>query len=167
MSAEGQSKDPVISTILHDPSHDVEVHAAHDEPHDHASEVKHAWEHFWENARFFACFLTIIVVTVIAFNVNFGSAPLVLNVFGFHINLGSANWVATVILAAIRSGFIAYFLSRLFKDFSFVFRTLFFTLIFLIGMIFLSLWDSDLVNSQGQGIGNPIWDSANPKSMHP
>jgi hypothetical protein len=151
MSAEGKSQDPVISTILHDPAQDAAVHAAHDEPHDHATEVRHAWEHFWENARFFACFLTIIVVTVIAFNVDFGSW----------------NRFMTYTLAAIRSAFIAYFLSHLFKDFSLVFRTLFFTLIFLIGMIFLSLWDSDLVNSQGKGIGNPIWDSAHPKSMHP
>ena len=146
MSAEGQTKDPVISTILQDPAHDAHAHDVHDAPHDQATEVKHAWEHFWENARFFAGFLTIILLTVIAFNVDFGSW----------------NRFMTYFLAALRSAFIAYFLSRLFKEFSFVFRTLFFTLIFLIGMIFLSLWDSTL-----RGIGNPIWDSKHPESMHP
>lgn len=147
MSADGHTQDPVIKTILQDKEHDSHEHVAHDQ----ATEVKHAWEHFWENARFFAGFLTIILLTVIAYNVDFGSW----------------NKPMTYLLAAIRSAFIAYFLSHLFKDFSFVFRTLCFTLIFLAGMIFLSMWDSELVDSHGRGIGNPIWDAAHPESMHP
>ena len=62
-------------------------------------------------------FLPVILLTVIAFSINFGSW----------------NLPVTLLLAALRSGLIAYFLSRLFKNFSFVFRTLFFTAFFLPG----------------------------------
>lgn len=107
-------------------------------PHDQATEVAHAWHHFWENARFFACFLTIILLTVLSANIDFGP---------------TGNMVAIFFFAAARSGLIIYFLAHLFKDYSFVFRALTFTIIFLIGMIFLSWWDSEL-----KGIGNPIVD---------
>jgi len=60
----------------------------------------------------------------------------------------------------LRSGLIAYFLASLFKDFSFVFRTLAFTAVFFAGMIFLSMWDSQL-----KGIGNPIKDRADVTSQ--
>jgi len=119
----------------------------HEMVYDHAHEVAHAWEHFRENAFFFGClFFPVILITVIAFNANFGAWT---------------PWV-TWSLAAVRSALIAYFLSTLFKNFSFVFRTLFFTFFFLLGMIFLSLWDSEVPH-----IGNPIWDGAHPESMHP
>jgi ABC-type polysaccharide/polyol phosphate export permease len=114
--------------------------------HDQATEVAHAWDHFYENARFFAGFLAIILLTVLAFNINFGSW----------------NTPVILVLAALRSGLIAYFLASLFKDFSFVFRTLTFTAIFLAAMIFLSLWDSQL-----RSIGNPIKDKGHPESQNP
>jgi len=118
-----------------DPAHPTEEipHA-----HDQAAEVAHAWDHFRENVRFFACFLSIILLTVAAFNVNFGSPW---------------NTVAIFFLAAARSGLIAYFMASMFKPFSFVTRTFIFSAFFLAGMIFLSLWDSEL--------GDPIKDRIN------
>jgi hypothetical protein len=163
MSADGQTTDPAIKTLVQDPEHDAEAHAAH-EPHDQATEVAHAHQHFRENNLFFVgMFLPVILLTVIAFVVDFGSTPITI---GSH-HIGTGNQWATWIIAAVRSGCIAYFLAHLFKDFSLVFRTLFFTFIFLLGMIFLSLWDSTLTDARGHGIGNPIWDSAHPASMHP
>src|ERR1035441_9650016 len=111
--------------------------------HDQAAEVAHAWHHFRENVRFFACFLGIILLTVFAFNINFGSW----------------NTVAVLVLAALRSGLIAYFMASMFKPFSFVTRTFIFSAIFLAAMIFLSLWDSE--------IGDPIKDRINvPSQSH-
>ena len=158
MSAQGHSQDPVVTTVLHDSAEDL-AHTQHEHPHDQASEVAHAWHHFHENVRFFACFLSVILLTVFAFNINFGSLPLVLNVLGLSINLGSWNLVAVLILAAMRCGLIAYFMASMFKPFSFVFRTFVFSAIFLAGMIFLSLWDSE--------IGDPIKDRINPPADHP
>jgi len=124
-----------------DPAHhSEEVPHAHDQ----ASEVAHAWHHFHENVRFFACFLTVILLTVAAFNVNFGP---------------TWNKVAVFFFAAARSGLIAYFMLTMFKSFSFVTRTFVFSAIFLAGMIFLSLWDSEV-----RGIGDPIKDRINPPS---
>jgi hypothetical protein len=144
MNAESHSHDPVATAVLHDPA-DV-AHGHGEQPHDQAAEVAHAWEHFRENALFFAGFLSIILLTVLAFNVNFGSW----------------NIPVELVLAALRCGLIAIFLASLFKNFSIVFRTLVFTAIFLAGMILLSLWDS-----QVRGIGNPIRDNAHPESQNP
>ena len=139
MNAESHSQDPVVGTVLHDPAHDVEHHEEEQKPaeHDQATEVAHAWEHFHENWKFFACFLGIILLTVFAFNVNFGPW----------------NLAVTLLLAAARSALIAYFLATLFKQFSFVFRTLTFTAFFLAGMIWLSLWDSTI---KAPYVGDPI-----------
>ncbi len=104
--------------------------------HDQATEVAHAWHHFRENAKFFAGFLSIILLTVFASNIHFDPPW---------------NTVVILVLAALRSGLIAIFLASLFKNFSFVFRTLTFTAIFLFFMILLSMWDSTLPN-----VGNPI-----------
>lgn len=127
MSSDTHSHDPVVTTLAPDPE------AA---PHDHAEDVAHAWHHFRDNAKFFACFLTVILLTVFAANINFGPRW---------------NLVAVLFFATLRSGLIAYFLASLFKDFSLVFRTLAFTALFLLGMIALSLWDSTV-----PPIGNPI-----------
>jgi RsiW-degrading membrane proteinase PrsW (M82 family) len=138
-------KDQAPSIILQDVKGDSE--RAEHQPHDHDADVAHAWEHFRENLFFFGgLFLPVILLTVIAFSVDFGSW----------------NKPVTYLLAALRSGLIAFFLSTLFKNFSFVFRTLFFTIFFLGGMIFLSLWDSEV-----HGIGDPIYNYKDPKSMQP
>lgn len=115
--------------------------------HDQADEVAHAWEHFWQNVRFFACFLGVILLTVVTFNVNFGPTGNVFFVF---------------LTAAMRCGLIAYFMGTLFKQFSFITWTFLFGAIFLAGMIFLSLWDSEV-----RGIGDPIKDRINvPSQSH-
>jgi hypothetical protein len=114
--------------------------------HDQAAEVAHAWHHFRENAFFFAGFLTIILLTVTAFNINFGP---------------TGNVAAIAVLAVLRCSLIAYFLASLFKNFTFVFRTLIFTAIFFIGMVFLSLWDSSLPR-----FGNPITNRNDPPSAN-
>jgi hypothetical protein len=113
--------------------------------HDQATEVAHAWRHFRENVKFFACFLGVILLTVAAWNINFGP---------------TWNTVAIFFFAAARSGLIAYFMASMFKSFSFVTSTFIFCAVFLAGMIFLSLWDSQL-----RGIGNPIKDRADPTSQ--
>src|SRR5882762_9262471 len=125
------------------PDHSEETAPAHDQ----AAEVEHAWHHFWENARFFACFFSLILLTVIAFNINFGPV---------------GNNVAIFVLAAARSGLIAYFMASLFKSFSFVTWTFCFCALFLAGMIFLSWWDSAL-----KGIGNPITNRNGALITHP
>src|SRR3979490_809578 len=121
MSADTQKPDPVLATVLHDPAED-KTHHEHDQPHDQASEVAHAWDHFHENVRFFACFFGVVLLTVIFWSINFGP---------------TGNKVAVFVFAAARSGLIAYFMSTMFKPFSFVTRTFIFSAIFLAGMIFL------------------------------
>src|SRR5450631_88879 len=111
------------------------AHPSEETPHAHdpVAEVAHAWHHFWENVRFFACFFSVVLLTVVAWSINFGPVW---------------NVVAVFFFAAARCALIAYFMSTMFKAFTFVTRTFFFSAIFLAGMIFLSWWDSEL-----KGIG--------------
>jgi len=118
--------------------HSAEAPQAHDQ----ATEVAHAWHHFHENVRFFACFFGVVLLTVIAWSINFGP---------------TGNVIAVFFFAAARSLLIAYFIATMFKQFSFVTRTFIFGAIFLAGMIFLSMWDSEL-----KKIGDPIKDRINP-----
>ncbi len=104
--------------------------------------MAHAWEHFHENWKFFACFFGVVLLTVITWSINFGPTGNVFFVF---------------LTAAMRCALIAYFMATLFKSFSLVRSTFIFCAIFLAGMIFLSWWDSEL-----RGIGNPIYDSKTP-----
>ena len=124
----------------------LEMHAAEDhghaQEHDHETEVAHAWEHFWENARFFAVFFSFVLITVIAWSVNFGP---------------TGNKIAIGVCTVLRSGLIAYFMLSLFKTFSLIRNTFIFCAIFLCGMIFLSWWDSEV-----PGIGDPIKDRVTP-----
>ena len=114
--------------------------------HDQAAEVAHAWHHFRDNVKFFACFLGVILLTVAASEFNFGP----------HWNI-----VAIFFFAAARCALIAFFMSTLFKPFSFVTWTFSFCALFLAGMIFLSWWDSEL-----KGIGDPIKDRRNPAQIN-
>jgi hypothetical protein len=114
-------------------------HSADEAPaavHDQAAEVAHAWKDFRRDIKFFAGFLSIILLTVLAFSVNFGP----------RWNLGFE-----LFFAAARAGLIAYFMASLFGHFSLVFRTMIFTAIFFAGMVFLSMWGSTVPS-----IGNPI-----------
>jgi hypothetical protein len=163
MSSDTPSPEKVPMFPLQDVQGDLD--RAEHQTHDPAVELAHAREHFWENARFFGgLFFPVILLTVISFTVNFGTTPHVFHPFGFTVNLGSNNLIAALILAALRAGLIAYFLSSLFKNFSFVFRTLTFTVFFLGGMIFLSLWDSEVLPGM---VGDPIYDWQHPQSMKP
>jgi hypothetical protein len=161
MSTEASSPDESPNFPLQDVKGDIE-RAAH-VSHDPATEAAHAREHFWDNFRWFAgCFFPVIVLTVIGFVVDFGNTPMAINLAGhiFHI---TGNTIAALILAAARCALIIWFLEHLFKDFSFVFRTLAFTLLFLFGMIFLSLWDSQVKPGK---VGDPIYDWQHPESMN-
>jgi hypothetical protein len=162
MESEAPSHDKSPRFPLQDVEGDMD-RAAH-VSHDHATEVAHAKEHFWENLRWFAgCFFPVIILTVTGYVTNFGTTPIVYHPLGYTVNFGTGNTIATLILAAARCALIAWFLSHLFKDFSFVFRTLSFTIFFLGGMIFLSLWDSEVMPGV---VGDPIYDYQHPESMN-
>ncbi len=129
------NQDPVLEKVIQDPAHD-ESH--HDAPHDQATEVAHAWQHFFSDCRVFAIFFAVIILTVATWSINFGPV---------------GNKFFVFFTAALRCGLIAYYMLSLFKTFSLVKNTFIFCAIFLCGMIFLSWWDSEL-----RGIGNPIKD---------
>jgi hypothetical protein len=105
-------------------------------PHDPAHESAHAWKEFRRDAKFFSCFFGVILLTFLAFNINF-PAPW--------------NMVAIFFFAAARSLLIALFFVSLIGHFSLVIRTMIFTALFFAGMVFLSLWDSMLPT-----FGDPI-----------
>ena len=107
--------------------------------HDPAEEIAHARLHAKENIFWFIGFFCLILVAVANYE--------------FY---GVTKLWAILLLAAARSLLIAFFLHWLFSSFSFVFRTLVFTIVFLGGMIFLSWWDSTLPH-----IGDPIKDRVN------
>ena len=117
------------------------VHHAFDSP----EEVAHAKAHAVENIVWFAGFFSLVLLAV-----------------AFYEFFGATNYVAILILAALRSLLIAAFMFYLFRSFSFIFRTFLFSLVFLIGMIFLSWWDSTLPH-----VGDPIRDYKNPHAIPP
>jgi hypothetical protein len=102
-------------------------------PHDSAEELAHAQRHAIENIWFFAGFFGLILLAVASYELTPN-----------HL------W-EILILAALRAGLIAGFFAWLLSSFSFMVRTIIFTVFFLGGMILLSMWDSTL-----PGIGNPI-----------
>jgi hypothetical protein len=102
--------------------------------HDPAEELAHAREHARENMFIFFGFFGLVLLNVCYYEFS-----------------PSANIWCILAFAAARAIAIAFFMNWLFKSFSFVFRTFSFTIFFLGGMIFLSMWDSELHH-----IGNPI-----------
>jgi len=153
-------EDPSPSFPLQDVEGDT-ARASH-VSHDPAVEVSHAWEHFYENARWFLfCFLPVIALSVLVYVVNFGTTPMPIHTpwATYHV---TGNLIAALVTAAARCALIIWFLSHLFRDFSFIFRTLAFSLFFLGGMIWLSLWDSEVKPDK---VGNPIFDHQPPESM--
>ncbi len=160
MSTDAPSHEKSPMFPLQDVEGDTE-RAAH-VSHDPAVEIAHAREHFVENARWFLlCFLPIILLTVIGFTFDFGTVKHSIDLDGFVFHF-TGNLIAALILAGARCALIAWFLSHLFKDFSFIFRTLAFSLFFLGGMIFLSLWDSQVKPGL---VGDPIYDHQHPETM--
>jgi lysylphosphatidylglycerol synthetase-like protein (DUF2156 family) len=102
--------------------------------HDHATEVRHAWHHFRENAYFFAGFLSLILAAVVQFESS-----------------GQTNYYWIFALGAARFALIAFFMFSLVRPFSLVVATFLFTILFFGGMVYLSIWDSQLPY-----LGNPI-----------
>jgi hypothetical protein len=119
-------------------SAELQEHASHstEAPHafDSPEEVAHAKKHALQNIGFFAFFLTLILIAV--FNYEF---------------YGVENTWIILLLAATRVALITVFFAWLFGHFSFVIKTFVFAIFFLLGMIFLSMWDSTLPT-----FGNPI-----------
>jgi hypothetical protein len=116
----------------HEHDHDDAVPVVHDQ----AAEVAHAWKDLYRDIKIFACFLTIILLTVLSFNINLGSPW---------------NLVVAFIFGGARLLVIAYFFICLVGSFSFLVRTVIFTAIFFAGMVYLSMWGSMLPH-----VGDPI-----------
>ncbi len=98
-------------------------HAAHSPE----EEIAHAKQHAKENVYFFATFFAMMVCAVLYYE---------------FINLH--NFWAFIFFAIFRCALMAVFFVWLIGNFSLLVRTLCFTVFFLIGMIFLSIFDSDL-----------------------
>jgi hypothetical protein len=108
----------------------------HDEvapAHDLAAEAEHARHHAVENNWFFLAFFSIVGLAVLTYE--------------FTAN----SWWAIFFLGALRFTLIAIFLFSLTKKFSFVVTSFIFTVLFLGGMIYLSMWSSTL-----KKVGDPI-----------
>ncbi len=104
--------------------------------HDHEAEVAHAWNDLYRDIKIFACFLSIILLTVLSFSINLGSPW---------------NMVVAFFFGAARLAVIGYFFICLIGTFSLLVRTMIFTAIFFAGMVYLSMWGSMLPH-----VGNPI-----------
>jgi len=117
------------------PEHANELPHAHDP----AEEIAHARHHAVQNIWFFVGFFSLILFAVANYE--------------FY---GTTYLWAILGLAAARACLIAAFFVWLIGSFSLVVRTIVFTIIFFIGMVFLSWWDSQLPY-----IGNPIKDRVN------
>jgi len=102
--------------------------------HDHATEVRHAWLHFRENAYFFAGFLSLVLAAVLQFELSPGH-----------------NYYWIFGLGALRFGLIGFFMFTLVRPFSLIVATFVFSTVFLAGMVYLSMWDSTLPK-----VGDPI-----------
>src|SRR5271156_3682183 len=97
-------EDPSPSFPLQDVEGDTE-RAAH-VTHDPSVEVAHAWEHFYDNARWFLlCFLPVILLTVAGFVINFGTTriPVELPWNTYHV---TGNLIAALVLAFARCALI-------------------------------------------------------------
>jgi hypothetical protein len=112
--------------------HPPETHAA--AAHDQQSEVAHAWEHFRENAFFFAGFLSLVLAAVVQFELSAER---------------DFRWI--FFLGALRFGLIGFFMFSLVKQFSLIVATFLFTILFFGGMVYLSMWGSQVPH-----VGDPI-----------
>jgi hypothetical protein len=112
--------------------------------HDPAEEITHIKQHAVQNIFWFIGFFSLILLNVLVYE------------------FCPANIYVILLLAASRAILIAFFMNWLFREFSLVFRTFLFTVLFLGGMVFLSWWDSSL-----KGIGDPIgFDANKPAQQH-
>lgn len=127
------SEDPAVKTLVHDPEADIQEHAEH-HAHSPEEEIAHAKEHARENIFWFIGFFSLILCAVATYEF-----------------IGTTNTWLILFWAAARSLLIAFFLNWLFRDFSTIFRTFLFTVVFFAGMVLLSMWGSTLPK-----IGDPI-----------
>src|ERR1700735_4899254 len=102
------------------PSTDHDHDAAAPVAHDHAAEVAHAWKDLYRDIKIFACFLSIILLTVLSFSINFPPPW---------------NTVCIFFFAFLRLAVIGYFFLCLVGTFSFLVRTIIFTALFFAGMV--------------------------------
>ena len=116
-------------------------HAAHSPE----EEIAHAKQHAKENIYFFATFFAMMVGAVI-----------------IHECTSFSNFWAFTLFAFFRCALIAVFFVWLVGHFKLISRTLCFTVFFLIGMIFLSIFDSDLPTKWA----NPIALSEKAKTVN-
>ena len=116
-------------------------HAAHSPE----EEIAHAKQHAKENIYFFAIFFTMMVMAVI-----------------IHECTSFSNFWAFTIFAIFRCALIGAFFVWLLGSFPLLVRTFCFTVVFLIGMIFLSIFDSDLPTKWA----NPIALSEKAKTVN-
>jgi hypothetical protein len=108
----------------------------HDEAapaHDPVAEVAHARHHAVENNWFFLAFFSLVGLAVLSYE--------------FSAN----SWWAIFFLGFLRFTLIATFLFSLIRRFTFVVAALVFTVLFLGGMVYLSMWSSTLAK-----VGDPI-----------
>jgi hypothetical protein len=112
--------------------HAPDPHAA--PAHDQEAEVAHAWEHFRENAVFFAGFLCLVVAAVVQFEFS-----------------AEKNFYWIFFLGALRFTLIGFFMYSLVKKFSLIVATFIFTVLFFIGMVYFSMWGSQVPH-----VGDPI-----------
>jgi hypothetical protein len=104
------------------------------ETHDPQAEVAHAWEHFRENALFFAGFLSLVLAAVVQFELSAER---------------DFRWI--FFLGALRFALIGFFMFSLVKKFSLIVATFLFTILFFGGMVYLSMWGSAVPH-----VGDPI-----------
>jgi hypothetical protein len=116
-------------------SADHSVHASDEVvvTHDLAAEAEHARHHAVANNWFFLCFFSLVGIAVL-----------------FYEFTANGPWTI-LLLGAARFTLIGIFLFSLTRQFSLVVRTLAFTIFFLGGMIYLSMWSSTL-----KSVGDPI-----------
>ena len=123
-----------------DHSHD----AAAGSGHDLAAEAQHAREHARENNLFFLGFFCLVGIAVLSYEFT-----------------ANKPWEIAA-LAVARCSYIAFFMFMLFRRFNYIFAAFTFTLLFVIGMVFLSWWDSTV-----PGIGDPITDKNDVQVSNP
>jgi len=104
--------------------------------HDPAEEIAHLKQHAFQNIFWFIGFFSLVLLNVAVYECS---------------DYASHTWVI-LLLAGARALLVAFFLKWLFQQFSLVFTTFLFIIIFFAGMVFLSWWDSNLPH-----IGNPIY----------
>lgn len=112
-----------------DHSHDATAGTGHSLE----EEAQHAREHARENNWFFLGFFLLVGLAVVSYEFQ-----------------GTNPW-SIGILALLRCSYIGFFMFMLFRRFGYIFTSFIFTLLFFIGMVYLSLWDSTMPK-----VGDPI-----------